>query len=85
MKRTTRPRCPRCGYDLGGQVATWREACPLEGSCPECGATFAWGKVFYGYREPPDLRRVDRVLVIVVAVVFVVLCVLVLVPMMLAW
>lgn len=29
--------CPRCGYDLTGAVAAWRESCPLESLCPECG------------------------------------------------
>src|SRR5688572_8005690 len=31
------PACPRCGYDLGGAVASWREECPLRTTCPECG------------------------------------------------
>lgn len=31
------PECPRCGYDLTGQVETWTEACPLHGICSECG------------------------------------------------
>ena len=45
--------CPRCGYDLSGQVAAWhpglvegelQEAakCPLEGTCSECGLVFEW-------------------------------------------
>ncbi len=40
------PCCPRCGYDLRGPVALWRERCPLEGVCPECGLGYAWLHVF---------------------------------------
>ncbi len=62
------PACPRCGYDLSGQVAPWggrvlekddeprrhegheagaREvgdgaACPVVGTCSECGLEFLW-------------------------------------------
>lgn len=47
------PMCPRCGYDLQGQVATWHPglvegevqdaaACPLKGTCSECGLVFEW-------------------------------------------
>ncbi|MBL8990028.1 MAG: hypothetical protein JNJ48_00450 [Phycisphaerae bacterium] len=35
------PRCPRCGYDQSGAVATWTDACPLKATCPECGWEFA--------------------------------------------
>lgn len=35
-------RCAACGYDLLGQMATWRDACPLESTCPECGRTIVW-------------------------------------------
>lgn len=35
--------CPRCGYDMRGVIASWRESCPLEGVCSECGYAFAWG------------------------------------------
>lgn len=38
--------CPRCGYDLSGAVDAWRDQCPLEGVCPECGGRFAWGDRF---------------------------------------
>ncbi|MCC6909729.1 MAG: hypothetical protein IT430_17470 [Phycisphaerales bacterium] len=38
-------QCPRCGYDLRGAVQSWREACPLEGRCTECGLEFRWGWV----------------------------------------
>jgi hypothetical protein len=34
------PRCPRCGYDLTGQVASWRERCPMRDVCSECGGEF---------------------------------------------
>ena len=36
--------CPRCGYDLSGEIATWTEACPVRGLCTECGLEFAWGE-----------------------------------------
>jgi hypothetical protein len=39
------PECPRCGYDLSGAVAAWKESCPLDGTCSECGLPFAWGDV----------------------------------------
>jgi len=35
-------QCPRCGYDLRGEVASWRDACPLAGRCGECGLAFGW-------------------------------------------
>ena len=31
------PCCPRCGYDLVGDGDFWKDACPLEMICPECG------------------------------------------------
>lgn len=34
--------CPRCGYDLQGATASWKESCPLAGRCGECGLGFAW-------------------------------------------
>ncbi|MCH7793344.1 MAG: hypothetical protein IID31_13820, partial [Planctomycetes bacterium] len=36
------PTCPRCGYDLSGIVASWKDACPLTGICSECGLEFQW-------------------------------------------
>lgn len=51
----TPPGCPRCGYDQSGAVATWAEACPLRGTCPECGYEFAWREVFN-----PDQKRLPR-------------------------
>lgn len=44
---TTTPLCPRCGYDLSGIVASWRDVCPTQGTCSECGVGFAWGDIFY--------------------------------------
>lgn len=46
-------RCARCGYDLRGTVATWKDSCPLEGQCTECGFTFEWADVFDSSRNPP--------------------------------
>ena len=40
--------CPRCGYDLAGEVARWRGSCPIEGCCSECGLTYLWGDLFSG-------------------------------------
>jgi hypothetical protein len=45
-------RCPRCGYDLSGVVATWTEACPLSGVCSECGLEVAWRDVLGEQRLP---------------------------------
>ncbi|TVQ52087.1 MAG: hypothetical protein EA377_11055 [Phycisphaerales bacterium] len=39
------PRCPRCGYQQRGIIETWREQCPLEGRCTECGLLFQWSDV----------------------------------------
>ncbi|MFA6043779.1 MAG: hypothetical protein WC718_02240 [Phycisphaerales bacterium] len=41
------PTCPRCGYDLAGQIATWETlgVCPLRGTCPECGQSLGWREV----------------------------------------
>lgn len=45
--------CPRCGYDLSGVAASWREACPLQGVCSECGLSFEWGDVVVPGRVVP--------------------------------
>jgi hypothetical protein len=45
---TRRAGCPRCGYDLGGEVARWVEQCPLRGRCTECGLEVEWGPVLTG-------------------------------------
>lgn len=39
------PSCPRCGYDQRGVIVTWKESCPLEGVCSECGLAFTWHEV----------------------------------------
>lgn len=39
------PICPKCGYDQSGEVATWENQCPTDGTCPECGLGFAWREV----------------------------------------
>jgi hypothetical protein len=39
-------RCPRCGYDLRGTVATWDGTCPISGTCTECGLFFEWAELF---------------------------------------
>jgi hypothetical protein len=46
----TAPECPRCGYDLAGQIAAWHPQgdsldganCPTQSTCSECGLTFEW-------------------------------------------
>ena len=46
----TTPHCPRCDYDLQGQLATWHPQgpsaddahCPTDGLCSECGLSFEW-------------------------------------------
>lgn len=38
-------RCPRCGYHLRGVMETWRDSCPLDGTCSECGLAFDWARV----------------------------------------
>ncbi|MCC6677124.1 MAG: hypothetical protein IT436_08265 [Phycisphaerales bacterium] len=40
-----RPDCPRCGYDQSGVIDSWKESCPLTGTCSECGLDFAWRDV----------------------------------------
>lgn len=51
---TSLPSCPRCGYDLSGQAATWNNpdsvVCPLTGTCSECGLELEW-KYAYGAGE----------------------------------
>lgn len=34
--------CPRCGYDQRGIIAQWTDACPLQGTCTECGLQYEW-------------------------------------------
>lgn len=40
------PCCPRCRYDLSGQVATWEEICPLIVQCSECGHEMPAARAF---------------------------------------
>ncbi len=37
--------CPRCGYDLRGTTALCSEACPLTGTCPECGVVCDFSEI----------------------------------------
>ena len=53
MPPDTTPACPRCGYDLSGVVSTWRESCPLEGVCSECGLAIRWGELCGAVATPP--------------------------------
>jgi|GEM_PF-2128508 len=41
----TLAECPRCGYDLTGQVDSWAEVCPLRGLCSECGLRLEYGAI----------------------------------------
>ncbi|MCC6677126.1 MAG: hypothetical protein IT436_08275 [Phycisphaerales bacterium] len=38
-------QCPRCAYDLSGQVAAWTAQCALAGRCSECGLDFEWREI----------------------------------------
>jgi hypothetical protein len=40
--RAVVPMCPRCGYDQSGVVDSWKESCPLYGTCSECGLELDW-------------------------------------------
>ena len=51
MSGEARLACPRCGYDQAGAVGAWRESCPVEGRCSECGLEILWRDVFV----PPRL------------------------------
>lgn len=37
--------CPRCGYDQSGIIDSWKEGCPLTGTCSECGLQIDWRDV----------------------------------------
>ncbi len=50
---TASPQCPRCGYDLSGLAASWRESCPMTGTCSECGHSYHWGDLFFPLRHAP--------------------------------
>ncbi|MEL7473322.1 MAG: hypothetical protein AAGK04_08395 [Planctomycetota bacterium] len=60
----TTPECPRCGYDLSGEIESWREACPLDGVCSECGLAMRWAELLNDrFRRPPWLfERAERAL-----------------------
>lgn len=45
MPREARMDCPRCGYELRGEVERWVDSCPVDGVCPECGLEMRWGSV----------------------------------------
>lgn len=53
------PTCPRCGYDLSAATLKWEEACPLEGSCWECGLGLRWADVLRADRRA-DERHVEH-------------------------
>jgi hypothetical protein len=71
------PLCPRCGYDLSGLAASWRETCPLESVCSECGLEFECRDVLggelppprwmYEYGHVPSANRLARTCLLVVA------------------
>ncbi len=44
--RNPEPQCPRCGYDLGGEITRWDDWCPTTGTCSECGHGLDWADVF---------------------------------------
>lgn len=46
--------CPRCGYNLRGVVETWKDSCPLDGTCSECGLAFAWREILSERVRPPQ-------------------------------
>ncbi len=37
--------CPRCGYDFTGVIESWKDSCPVQGVCTECGLEFLCGDV----------------------------------------
>ncbi|MFO0835477.1 MAG: hypothetical protein U0638_10930 [Phycisphaerales bacterium] len=51
---TTSPHCPRCGYDLSGLAASWRDSCPVTGTCSECGHSYQWGDLYFPLRHAPE-------------------------------
>jgi len=53
------PACPRCGYSLRG-VAQWTDACPLTGTCSECGLEVEWRKAFTILPHPWLFERLWR-------------------------
>ncbi len=53
LNEPTNARCPRCGYDLRGAIATWMERCPIQGTCAECGLQFVWAEVLHPEKFSP--------------------------------
>lgn len=47
------PLCPRCAYDLSGEITRWGRECPLRGRCSECGLDFAWADILSDRLRPP--------------------------------
>lgn len=53
--------CPRCGYDLRGVTAAWHDACPVAGTCAECGLDFPWREILDPrYNQPSWLIENDH-------------------------
>ncbi len=52
-ERRSDATCPRCGYDQRGTISTWRESCPVRGTCSECGLEFDWVDVVRPERVSP--------------------------------
>lgn len=46
IEPTLNPVCPGCGYDQSGEIATWKDQCPIGGRCVECGSAFGWREVY---------------------------------------
>lgn len=55
-ERQVDQKCPRCGYEQRGIIATWvgGDHCPLLGTCAECGLTFEWADLLSEHRSPPE-------------------------------
>ena len=51
--KRSRADCPRCGYDQRGVIESWRDACPLVGTCTECGLEFSWSEVLEPDKHEP--------------------------------
>jgi hypothetical protein len=46
--------CPRCGYDQRGLIGSWRDSCPLEATCAECGLKYRCAEMILPEKfEPP--------------------------------
>lgn len=65
------PSCPGCGYDLSAIASSWLvqepPACPISGTCSECGGGLEWPRVMnpgrwgprwsFEHSDRPRLRR----------------------------